>query len=170
MVFDKIVDISTISLNDFALQYSSNSSAISLQLTGGTAAYASMQDLTNVIITMDAQDRSSIQLSSVGKSQSNTFLTAMANSIYDPAGNGLNEIDTAHALALITLVADQTSPKIIGFGLDMTFGMLYINFSTVISSDTVNPSILTLQMSKNQVLGGPTDLSYYRLTSGNDDS
>ena len=131
-------------------------------LTGGQVLSS---DAPVIVIQLSDFDLNEVKLipelaSGADNSSSNTFLTLLSTAVRDNNENLVIEIQSSDALEASVFISDITRPTLIGFDLDLNFGILTLNFSEAVNGTTLNPSDITLY-SINE-----TNTTSYALTNG----
>ena len=87
--------------------------------------------------------------------------TLLSTAVRDNNENFVFEIPSSGALGASIFVSDVTQPTMVGFDLDLNFGILTLNFSEAVNGTTLNPNGITLHN-----VNETNATSTYTLTNG----
>ena len=120
---------------------------------------------SDVVVTLTEEDANSIKsLSSLGTSQSDTFLSITSSAIQDTTNsNPVINITDDDSFMVDGYTGDTTPPTLRSFELHMDDGLLYLSFSETVNASSFQPSLITLQGSRS------VDSIRYTLTGGERD-
>ena len=158
LTFTDILDISTLDITRLTIQNSVSAPSESYTLV--TSITSSVNSDTFDIL-LGQQDLNTIQLNlNLATSASNTFITFPSSLIRDISGLEVIPVQSSSALGPATYVADQISPQVVSFNLDMDISQLSLFFSEAVVVRSVSVTELAFQNDN-----GTSASLTYRLTS-----
>ena len=157
--FNEVVNGSTLNTTYITLSNRAIAGTSNFTLTGGAFSPA----VSNVIvITLTRSDRESIdRLTSLGLSNTSTFLTVLASAVKDSNGNNLS---ATFGLGTPLFTRDGRSPSLTSFDMQMvnnTVLQIVLSFSEVVDITTLNLTKFTLST--------PSGIQAHTLTGGSFD-
>ena len=154
--FNDIVDTSTLDINlNIAIQGDSDGRAVDnfVQFTALPNYVATTSpDGFEVLITIPPANLDLIKANDqLATERNNTFLTLTAETIEDLAGNPAIPFVPEAALPATDYIADETSPELVNFDLDIDgTGLLTLTFSEAVIQDNLLVSEVTLVGENNE--------------------
>ena len=154
LTFSETVRGSTLDLSQFTIQNETIVSATTAMINFPQSGTTDNDPVLNVTLSKD--DYTALQLvRTLGTSVSNTFITYVNHSVTDMAGNDIVGIQTGRQGSVI---ADENSPYLEDFDLDLGTGILKLIFSETVEIAFLDVELIVLQNATND-----TDHTY-RLT------
>lgn len=152
LTFTETVDIRTFQPNQLTLQNGSDVFSPRLSLTGFMTLDPS--DANNIFsIQLNANDLNAIKGNRyLGKNVDSSFISVTQETIVDMNSNSLVPISNNSALAVVSFIADTTSPVLASFSLDLTLRMLSLTFNEIVNASSFDVSSLTLVNQESQSL------------------
>ena len=164
--FTEVVNIDTLNVSGLTLQSAQGDSP--LQQYTPQSGNGSYTTLTNVQVTLSAQDLNAIKkLTSLATNMSNTYVSITPLFISDMVGIPVRAISAPTALQVFSYTRDATPPLLICFSLNLTSEILSLTFSETVDASTVNPTLITLQ---SDLTSTPTSVTLSGGTVSPDDS
>ena len=143
--FDEPVDVSTFDVTQVALVGQPSDGATSYWLTGAAMVTAIDGSLLSVMVVLTNYDRVQIKLiSTLATVRGNTHIVLNSNSILDTSGNA-NGDTLVIPLSTGGYIPDTSQAGLSGFGLDLDSSLLFLTFNDVISSSSIDASLLIIQ-------------------------
>jgi len=143
LYFDDIVQTSTLDATKLTLQ--SNQTGYRYTLTGGSTPSASG---INVVVNMTMTDIDAIKYGQkIGTSTSNTFASIASGLLQNQQGQSVTAIPVASAKQVAQFTADNISPFVLNFSLNMNTAVVLITFSEPINITTFMPAAFSIQNS-----------------------
>ena len=170
LTFDETVNVSSLLVSEITL-LSSNSSFPEQEwaLNDGTPSIyrnSESDDRPVIVIQLGSIDTKEIKrLIALAISNSSTFLSITSLAISDMAGNMVQQISYSSALQVSAYTADEISPTLVDFDLDLNTGNLTLEFdetmnaSSLIISDLLLQNMSSLSQSSLSVYNSSTILS-----------
>ena len=154
-IFDETVN--STSFNGFGFTLIHTRSLSSASFTLNTSSTSSPNSAV-LEVDLSLFDLNGIKATNnLATSPSNSYLTAMTNSVYDMNINGLNPITLSFALQVSTYTPDITNPVLFDWAIDLNTDRLLFTFSETVDISTLDPSQITL-------LAAPASDNAYTLT------
>ena len=152
LMFDDVIDSSSIDATSLTIQNSVSNPTSSLTLS---ASSISMNENNHHIITilLSQDDLLKLKLDlGLATSTDDTYISIESSFANDVEGRPVNAISQASALSLTSsfFIPDTTSPYLLLFTLDMNTGILQLIFSEPILPSSVDPSQLTLHGQRSE--------------------
>ena len=144
LTFDETVNSSSWYQSGVTIQNSQMSDPPNLRvLIGGTVL---TPDNTIVVIQLDASDLNYIKsISTLATGVSDTYLRVDNSSILDMADNAVTELINGRAIRVTNFTADDRSPVLLSFDLDLNTGRLQLTFNETINSSSLMVEQVRLQ-------------------------
>lgn len=137
LVFSEAVLVETMAINAVMLQAVRTTTNASHTLTSTSAIHG--ESLAKVVVQLNAVDIVALQSSAVLAVNTNTtFLSLQPNAVSDSAGNLAEGIDAKNALGARNVQASTVGPRAVSFALNMTSGVLHVQFDKVVDVRSVN--------------------------------
>lgn len=162
--FDEPIRLSTVNPEKIIILQRNGTldSVLHHRLTGGTILEVNAVN-TEFTLQMRLEDAGAIKLMrSLAKSLNTTYLAFDYNSMEDFAGNSLRTISPEDARRADLFVEDDVAPELLYFDLDMSDGLLMLEFNEPIDASTIDVTQIVLQ---RKFAAGRTGLLEYTLTS-----
>ena len=152
LTFSESVQNEKLNFSEITLLSSENSS-VQFTLTNGKTR-VNRTEPHIVILTLDTDDANEIKhIIGLASELENTYLVVTEDTVQDYSENFLEPIYEDDPLLAMVYRADNTTPRITGFDLDMDEGLLTITFTEVINITSLNVKALTLQSETNIIVG-----------------
>ena len=157
LVFSETVDVSTVTINEFALQASATSATPSVACGG---ALSSAVDSTQITITLSAAVLNEIKRqSALATSTNTTFLSMGSSAINDMAGVAVTAIGSGAAKPVNNFTADTVGPTVTGVELDMRLLELTLNFSETVNASSLDVTEIVIQNATRRIASESVRLS-----------
>ncbi|CAI8014680.1 hypothetical protein GBAR_LOCUS9168 [Geodia barretti] len=162
LMFNETVNASSFDPTGITLQSVSNSEMpqTQYQLTAGTLLYDI--DDTELILVVDTDDLNEIKTRNIARDNDTTWMALNSTTVQDMSGtpvrpliNGVNTKNVAN------YTADQKSPQLVNFTLDLTREMLILTFDETVDAYSLNVTHIVLQNTSTEPL-----MSHHTLTEG----
>jgi hypothetical protein len=165
LTFSETVDFDRLNVSALTIQSSSTSSSVSRRLTGAVSSATGRVSNTIATIRLTAVDIAALKADTrLASAAGSTFLTADTRFITDTARspNGLVALPSSAALSTTIFTADDTSPTLSSFSVNMQVGQIYLTFD-----EPMNNSLFSTEITvSNMVNTSHPDFESYNLTGG----
>ena len=164
LLFSETVNISSLDPSGITLLNAKTESQATQQhtLTGGVAVPNDTDITFDLYLTV--YDLHIIQENTkLATVTNNSFLSILNTTVYDMAGNPVENLPLTDAKGAIDHNKDMLSPSLLYFTFDLNEGILALTFSEAVNASSVNVSSFVLS---NKVDVDDENFQYHRLTSG----
>ena len=145
--FTETVNASSIYINQFTIQSSQTSAAISIQLTESNSTEL---DNDTIIISINQNDLNLIKSNTeLGTTLNDTFVAITTMFISDMAGNMIEPIESDDALMALDVLIDITAPELLSFNFNLNEGIITFVFSEAVDILSLNFTEVTIQNQSN---------------------
>ena len=144
--FSEVIRVGSILLDQFTLQASDTSAAVSQSLANSVVSTTTDSDI--VTVRIQPSDLFPLQQSEVlAIDIDSTFISVGPNAGRDRAAsaNSLSEIQQTNALQASMFIPDLTSPLLVSFSLALSDGTLLLTFNEVVNVSTINLDLFYFQ-------------------------
>ena len=152
LMFDDVIDSSSIDATSLTIQNSVSSPTSSLTLSASSIPVNENNDHNIISIMLSQDDLLRLKLDlDLATSADDTYISIESGFASDVEGRSVIAIAPTSALPLTSFfIPDTTSPSLLLFTLNMNTGILQLNFSEPILPSSVDPSQLTLHGQRSE--------------------
>jgi hypothetical protein len=158
LVFSEDVVLSTFNVTNLVIQSIGNSTAVSHQLTGGSKAAGSANDI--VVVTLTESDTDILKAArTLAIDNATTFISFVEGTVFDYAENAVTAVTASAATGVSTYTKDSDRPELLSFDLNMTDGTMSFTFDEVVMASSLSMGSAKLQSSTKPVCTLPLSSS-----------
>jgi hypothetical protein len=147
--FDRLISARTMDVSGIVLLSQQTSFTASVPTFALTTTYNDLEaqgNTTDLVLYLTADDIADLLLTKpIGRAQDTTYLSIVRDAVFSPFGHANIEVDSTHAMAPATFVADTFPPYVTAFSLFMDTGLMWLSFTEPIDIATFTLDGLTLQ-------------------------
>ena len=161
LTFDETVAAATFSVSALTLVNRGFRSQVGYTLTDSVA---SSVDSSIIDVTLTQSDLNAVKaIDSLATSVSDTYISALPQTVEDMNGNLFAEVSTDSALQVSVYTSDLTRPSLVSFTLDLGNEQFLLTFSETVRASSFDPTQVTVQSQVSDVLLGTRSVT---LTGG----
>ena len=148
LTYSETIDVDLFDVTRITL-YNTSSLTPSFDLTSSTSIISESASI--VVVQLGLDDLNPLRAAmNFGSNEENTYITIMADTAFDFAGNPAIGLDSPTKADNVT--QDNTGPSLYEFVLNLNTGTLYLTFAETIIENTFNSSLLMLQNAQNDAI------------------
>ena len=149
--FSEPVLVSSVNLDSLILS-SSRVGGVSYNITGGALMNTTLDASSEIVFILTNEDVVFLEVSSdIATSPSNTFIASQDGLASDTNSLLSTALPIADAIQVSSFLADQSSPNILEFSLDMNTGIAVISFDDPVLETSFDVSGVTFQSSLTRI-------------------
>ncbi|GMH59898.1 hypothetical protein TrRE_jg13421, partial [Triparma retinervis] len=158
-VFDEYVVIQSVKIEAFAFTNSTLESATAHSLSLGSSLQQTVNNTKSIVVELSSLELNALKdYESLATEKNNTHVKIVGNGVEDMGGNGNVGMETENAFGCTKYTADQTTPKLRQFDLNLNYKRLTLRFTETVDASSFNINGLKLHNFAIKRFGNVFDL------------